>query len=75
MDITNFWNWFINEFITIGTRALTYLDSITILGISILKFTIYLTIIGAFINILLTVPQAGARAISRSEKKARKEKK
>lgn len=75
MDITNFWTWFMNEFIAIGTRALIYLDSITIVGISLLKFTVYLTIISAFINILLTVPQAGARAISRSERKARKEKK
>ena len=70
MNISTFITWFINSFITIGTQALAYLDQIKIVAnVSLLKFIVTITIIGAFINILLTIPNNVNRNVKREAKK------
>lgn len=57
MDITEFFTWFMNQFINIISWALGTLNSITINGISLLMITITIVIIGTIIPILMTIPQ------------------
>lgn len=75
MNINNFFNWFLTQFVRIGTDMLNKLDNIYLIGnVSILDFTITITIIGIFINILLTIPQNVNRYERRAERSARKNK-
>lgn len=58
MNITTFMTWFINSFIQIGSQLLGYLDNLKIYGtISMLDFMITITIIGAFIGMIITAPK------------------
>lgn len=57
MDITNFFTWFMNQFINIIGWAFGTLNSITINGISLLMILITITIIGTIIPILMTIPR------------------
>lgn len=75
MNISNFFSWFLTQFVRIGTNLLDKLDNIFLIGnVSLLDFTITITIIGIFINILLTIPQNVNRYERRAERRARKEK-
>lgn len=75
MNISNFFSWFLTQFVRIGTNLLDKLDNIFLIGnVSLLDFTITITIIGIFINILLTIPQNLNRKETRAERRARKEK-
>lgn len=75
MNISNFFSWFLTQFVRIGTNMLDKLDNIFLIGnVSILDFTITITIIGIFINIILTIPQNINRKETRAERRARKEK-
>lgn len=70
MNISNFIVWFINQFISIGTTMLSKLDEIIIYGnISLMDFIITIVIIGAFLEIILTIPQTVNRIESRAERK------
>ena len=74
MNISNFINWFLNEFVKIGTNLIGKLDLIKINGnVSLLDFTIAITIIGMFIPIILTIPN-NANKWSKSEKRKREKK-
>lgn len=58
MNIANFIEWFITQFISIASTMLAKLDQIIIYGnISLMDFIITITIITAFISILITAPQ------------------
>lgn len=75
MNISNFFSWFLTQFVRIGTNMLDKLDNIFLIGnVSLLDFTITITIIGIFLNILLTIPQNLNRKETRAERRARKEK-
>ena len=75
MNISNFFSWFLTQFVRIGANLLEKLDNIYLIGnVSILDFTITKTIIGIFVNILLTIPQNVNRYERRAERRARKEK-
>ena len=73
MNIANFMSWFITQFITIGTFLINKLDQIKLIGnVSILDFTITITIIGIFLSIVLTMPQNMNRLSSRAERRLKK---
>lgn len=75
MNISNFFSWFLTQFVKIGKNMLDKLDNIYLIGnVSLLDFTITITIIGIFLNILLTIPQNLNRKETRAERRARKEK-
>lgn len=60
MNISGFIEWFITQFINIGTFILEKLDQIIIYGnVSLLQFIITIAIIGAFISIIITAPNLG----------------
>lgn len=75
MNISNFFSWFLTQFVRIGANILDKLDNIYLIGnVSLLDFTITITIIGIFLNILLTIPQNLNRKETRAERRAKKEK-
>lgn len=58
MNISNFMTWFITQFVNIGTNMLGILDNIKIYGnISLMDFIITITILSAFISIIITAPR------------------
>lgn len=60
MNISNFIQWFLNQFYTIGTTLLAKLDSITIYGnITLMQFIITVAIISTFINLIIVAPNLG----------------
>lgn len=69
MDISSFIEWFIQQFIYIGTKAINILDSVIIYGnVSILDFVIAITILGMFLGIILAIPQ---NAMNKAESNVR----
>lgn len=75
MNISSFINWFINQFINIGSQLLSKLDMIQLRNnVSLLDFIIAITIIGMFIPIILTIPN-NANKWSKSESKKREKSK
>lgn len=57
MNIANFIEWFIQQFISIASTMLGKLDQIILYGnISMMDFIITITIVGAFLSILITTP-------------------
>lgn len=57
MDISNFINWFLNEFVRIAGGLLSKLDDITLAGnVSLMDFIITIAVIGAFLGIIITTP-------------------
>ena len=76
MNISNFMQWFIQQFINIGTSMLGKLDQIILVGnVSLMDFTITIVILGAFISIIVTAPQLGVakREIAKRDRAARRE--
>lgn len=72
MNITNFITWFIRQFVNIGQSILGHLDNIKIYNtVSLLDFTITIVIIGAFISIILTIPQNAMNNADRQNIKKR----
>ena len=75
MNISNFFQWFLNQFIAIATNLIGKLDNITIYqNVTLLDFIITITIVGIFIEIILTLPNNANKLSSKLENKARKEK-
>lgn len=73
INISNFIEWFIQQFINIGTQVINILDGIMIYGsVSLLDFIIAITIIGMFLSLILTIPQ---NAMHKVEKIGRERKK
>ena len=58
VNVGNFLQWFIQQFINIGTQVMNILDGIIIYGnVSLLDFIIAITILGMFLTLILTIPQ------------------
>lgn len=77
-DISSFMSWFITQFVTIGTFLINWLDKIKLIGnASLLDFTITITVITAFIGIIITAPNLGVvqREVNKQDRKARRESK
>ena len=73
MNISGFFSWFLNQFITIATFLINKLDQIYLIGnVSLLDFIITITIIGIFVSIVLTLPQNMNRFSSRAERRLKK---
>lgn len=58
IDISSFIDWFITQFVNIGTQIINLLDNIRIYNtVSILDLIITIVIIGVFLELILTIPQ------------------
>ena len=73
VNIAKFIEWFIQQFVNIGTQIINILDGIIIYGnVSLLDFIIAITILGMFLSLILTIPQ---NAMNKVEKIGRERKK
>ena len=73
VNVGNFLEWFIQQFVNLGTQIINILDGIIIYGnVSLLDFIIAITIIGMFLSLILTIPQ---NAMHKVEKIGRERKK
>lgn len=73
INISNFMSWFLNEFMTIASNVINWLDDIRIYNnVSLLDFIITITIIEVFITIVLTLPQIANKQSIKAERKERK---
>ena len=73
MNISNFIEWFITQFVNIGTQIINIINGIIIYGnVSLLDFIIAIAILGMFLSLILTIPQ---NAMHKVEKKGRERKK
>ena len=69
VNVGKFLEWFIQQFINIGTQVINILDGIIIYGnVSLLDFIIAITILGMFLSLILTIPQ---NAMSKAENNIR----
>ena len=58
MNVSNFIEWFITQFVNIGTQIINIIDGIIIYGnVSLLDFIIAIAILGMFLTLILTIPQ------------------
>lgn len=57
MDITNFIDWFISQFLSLFTFIFNTLDNITFHGVSLLGYSITLILMGVIIITLTTLPK------------------
>lgn len=72
MNISNFIEWFITQFVRIAQNMLGKLDQIILYGnVSLMDFIITITIISIFIGIVLTIPQSANRISRREERKSK----
>lgn len=69
MNISNFIEWFITQFVNIGTNLINLLNQIIIYNnVSLLDLIITIAIIGIFLELILTIPQ---NSMSKAEKNIR----
>ena len=69
MNISNFIEWFITQFVNIGTQIINIIDGIIIYGnVSLLDFIIAIAILGMFLGIILAIPQ---NAMNKAEQNVR----
>lgn len=74
IDISNFINWFINQFVSIGTQLINIIDNIIIYNnVSLLDLTITIVILGMFLQLILTIPQNAMSKAERNVKESKKE--
>lgn len=72
IDISNFINWFIQQFVNIGRQTINIIDNIIIYqNVSMLDLIITIVIIGMFLNLILTIPQ---NAMNKAERNVRENK-
>lgn len=72
VDKSNFMSWFLNQFMTIASNIINWLDSVRIYNnVSLLDFIITLTIIEVFITIVLTLPSVANKQSVKQEIKQR----
>lgn len=76
VNIGRFLEWFIEQFINIGTQVINILDGIIIYGsVSLLDFIIAITILGMFLSLILTIPQNAMNKVEKiGRERKRKEK-
>ena len=76
MNISNFIEWFITQFVNIGTQVINILDEIIIYGsVSLLDFIIAITILGMFLSLILTIPQNAMHKIEKIGRERKKKEK
>ncbi len=76
MNISNFIEWFIQQFVNIGTQIINIIDGIIIYGnVSLLDFIIAITILGMFLSLILTIPQNAMHKVERIGKERKKKEK
>ena len=76
MNISNFIEWFIQQFVNIGTQVINILDGIIIYGnVSLLDFIIAITILGMFLSLILTIPQNAMHKVEKIGKERKKKEK
>ena len=76
MNISNFIEWFITQFVNIGTQIINILDGIIIYGnVSLLDFIIAITILGMFLSLILTIPQNAMHKVEKVRKERKKKEK
>lgn len=76
MNISNFIEWFITQFINIGTQIINIIDGIIIYGnVSLLDFIITITILGMFLTLILTIPQNAVNKVERIGKERKNKEK
>lgn len=73
MNISNFIEWFITQFINIGTQVINILDGIIIYGnVSLLDFIVAITILGMFLSLILTIPQNTMKKVEKIGRERKK---
>lgn len=76
MNISNFIEWFIQQFVNIGTQIINIIDEITIYGnVSLLDFIIAITILGMFLSLILTIPQNAMNKVEKIGKERKNKEK
>ena len=76
MNINNFIEWFIQQFVNIGTRIINIIDGIIIYGnVSLLDFIIAITILGMFLSLILTIPQNAMHKVEKIGKERKNKEK
>lgn len=76
MNISNFIEWFITQFVNIGTQIINIIDGIIIYGnVSLLDFIITITILGMFLSLILTIPQNAIHKVEKIGKERKKKEK
>ena len=76
MNVSNFIEWFIQQFVNIGTQIINIIDGIIIYGsVSLLDFIIAITILGMFLSLILTIPQNAMHKIEKIGKERKKKEK
>lgn len=72
VNISNFIQWFIEQFVEIGKKMIGIIDNIIIFGnVSLLDFIIAIVILGMFLELILTIPK---NAMNKAEKSIRENK-
>lgn len=73
MNVGKFLEWFIQQFVNIGTQVINILDGIIIYGsVSLLDFIIAITILGMFLSLILTIPQNAMNKVEKIGKERKK---
>lgn len=76
MNISNFIEWFIQQFVNIGTQVINIIDGIIIYGsVSLLDFIIAITILAMFLSLILTIPQNAMHKVEKIGKERKKKEK
>lgn len=72
INISNFIQWFIEQFVEIGKKMIGIIDGIIIYqNISLLDFIIAIVILGMFLELILTIPN---NAMNKAERNVRENK-
>lgn len=75
VNIAKFIEWFIQQFVNIGTQVINILDGIIIYGnVSLLDFIIAITILGMFLSLILTIPQNAMHKVEKIGRERKKKK-
>ena len=76
MNVSNFIEWFIQQFVNIGTQIINIIDGIKIYGsVSLLDFIVAVTILGMFLSLILTIPQNAMHKVEKIGKERKKKEK
>lgn len=76
VNVGNFLEWFIQQFVNLGTQIINILDGIIIYGnVSLLDFIIAITILGMFLSLILTIPQNAMHKVEKIGKERKKKEK
>lgn len=75
VNVGKFLEWFIQQFVNIGTQMISILDGIIIYGsVSLLDFVIAITILGMFLSLILTIPQNAMHKVEKIGRERKKKK-